>query len=232
MECPVCHKTLKFDKSTSSWVCDDCKYSLTEKEFLDDYVFWFCDGCGTYMNVQEGFDRKGKRWICTECGFDNDITDGNIKGECKDCGKLLDNPDADLCEDCKILRIKKAQIILEGTSDICNTLSDVLDDPGEDDDSTEYITPEDCLCDLDNNEGETTEEFACAECGNIWVATPDKDGLYNGRGVPACPECGKLGYHSNNYADYTCQYCGHEWRQYGNGGLVLGCTPRCPKCKN
>lgn len=32
------------------------------------------------------------------------------------------------------------------------------------------------------------------------------------------------------YADWICPYCNYEWREEGNGGLVLGCVPNCPKC--
>ena len=34
----------------------------------------------------------------------------------------------------------------------------------------------------------------------------------------------------NTYNDYICPYCKFEWRIEGNGGLVLGCWPNCPKC--
>ena len=35
---------------------------------------------------------------------------------------------------------------------------------------------------------------------------------------------------SNDYGDYRCKSCGHNWRRYGNGGLVYGTVERCPKC--
>jgi hypothetical protein len=34
----------------------------------------------------------------------------------------------------------------------------------------------------------------------------------------------------DDYRDFVCPYCGHEWRNYGNGGLVFGMWPNCPKC--
>jgi hypothetical protein len=34
----------------------------------------------------------------------------------------------------------------------------------------------------------------------------------------------------SDYRDWECWHCGHEWRIYGNGGLVLGMWPECPKC--
>lgn len=78
MECPVCHKKIYFFKYRKEWRCESCDYYLREKEFLDDYVFWFCDGCGTHLNVQKGFNRHKDRWMCTECGFYNNITKENI----------------------------------------------------------------------------------------------------------------------------------------------------------
>ena len=75
-----------------------------------------------------------------------------------------------------------------------------------------------------------TRDFICQDCGNTWSEKPDKDGLFHGRGFPACPSCGGAGCNPNDYADYTCPYCGHQWRWYGNGGLVLGCIPHCPEC--
>ena len=41
MECPVCHNKMLFDKETDNWSCDTCNYILSEKDFLDDFIFWF-----------------------------------------------------------------------------------------------------------------------------------------------------------------------------------------------
>ena len=105
MECPVCHQKMTFKKTEKAWKCNSCSYYIPEADFLDDFVFWFCDGCGEYLNIQKGFDRNEEEWICTKCGFKNNTTFSNIKGECKDCGKILDNPDATICSDCKIIRM-------------------------------------------------------------------------------------------------------------------------------
>lgn len=64
--------------------------------------------------------------MCTKCGFDNDTTFSNIKGECKNCGKLLDNPNATICSDCKTIRMTKAKQALDTASEICYTMSDAL----------------------------------------------------------------------------------------------------------
>lgn len=73
-------------------------------------------------------------------------------------------------------------------------------------------------------------DFACPSCGNEWSMEPDDDGLFNGYGCPPCPVCGGEGAYADDYADYECPYCHYEWRVYGNGGLVFGCWPNCPKC--
>jgi hypothetical protein len=42
--------------------------------FLDkESVFWFCDNCDTFLNMQQGFTTRNQHWKCTECGFDNDV---------------------------------------------------------------------------------------------------------------------------------------------------------------
>ena len=88
------------NKTTEAWECESGDFLLTEKEFLDGYVFWFCDQCGRFLNVQEGFAADAGRWTCTECGFENNVTEENLVGTCRECGRLLDDPDASLCPDC------------------------------------------------------------------------------------------------------------------------------------
>ena len=73
-------------------------------------------------------------------------------------------------------------------------------------------------------------DFICSCCGNNWSQKADKDGLCDGYGLPPCPICGTSGSDPNDYGDFVCPYCSHKWRNYGNGGLVLGCWPNCPKC--
>lgn len=43
-----------------------------------DFIEWYCDHCGCYMNNQEGFTRKEGTWICEKCGFENDVTNNNV----------------------------------------------------------------------------------------------------------------------------------------------------------
>ena len=109
MFCPSC-KTgkMKFDKNFSKWKCN-CGYHFTEKDFLDDGVFWFCDECESFLNNQEGFDRHASKHICRNCGYENDTALDNIKGACSDCGKILTDKDATLCDDCRQIRREKAK---------------------------------------------------------------------------------------------------------------------------
>ena len=159
MECPVCHKKMFFSKRQKSWVCAECSYSITEENFLDDFVFWFCDGCNTYLNVQPGFDPKGATWFCSKCGFENDITFANIKGECKDCGVVLDDPAASICSECKVNRMQKVKNVLDATADFCYVLSNAVKS-----DDSEYSG---IVCDSIYDDGDEEQfEMKCANCGN------------------------------------------------------------------
>lgn len=41
-------------------------------------VEWFCDGCHSTLNDQIGFTTSYSTWECTECGYENDVTDDNV----------------------------------------------------------------------------------------------------------------------------------------------------------
>jgi hypothetical protein len=73
-------------------------------------------------------------------------------------------------------------------------------------------------------------EFVCSNCKNTWSQKADKDGFYDGYCSPPCSICGTHGSDPNDYGDFICPNCRYEWRKYGNGGLILGCWPNCPKC--
>ena len=74
------------------------------------------------------------------------------------------------------------------------------------------------------------QDFVCPTCGNLWSQAADRYGLFGGYGIPPCPVCGDSGHNADDYGDFTCSHCDHSWRNYGNGGLVLGRWPSCPKC--
>lgn len=110
MFCPACKSgKMTINKKSTLWTCEDCGYKLSADEFEDDYVFWFCDECDSYLNNQEGFDRDTARHICKKCGYENDTTLDNVKGICSDCGKIIPDPDGTLCIDCKQIRKAKAK---------------------------------------------------------------------------------------------------------------------------
>lgn len=73
-------------------------------------------------------------------------------------------------------------------------------------------------------------DFICPSCENKWSMEPDADGLFDGYGNPPCPRCGTNGSDPRDWGDFSCPYCRHQWRNYGNGGLVLGMWPNCPRC--
>ena len=100
---------MTIDKKSTVWTCEDCGYKLSADEFEDNYVFWFCDECQTYLNNQEGFDCNTVKHICRNCGYENDTTFENVKGICSDCGKIIPDPDATLCADCRQRRREKAK---------------------------------------------------------------------------------------------------------------------------
>lgn len=110
MFCPACQQgKMTINKKSTLWTCEDCGYRLSADEFEDDYVFWFCDECNTYLNNQDGFDRRASRHICRNCGYENDTTFDNVKGICTDCGKIIPDPDGTLCADCRQERRQKAK---------------------------------------------------------------------------------------------------------------------------
>ena len=196
MFCPAC-KTGKmtFVDKKSSWVCEDCEYSFSEEYFLDDCVFWFCDECDAYLNNQEGFDRHATRHICSNCGYENDTTFDNIKGICSDCGKLLPNPDATLCADCREIRREKSKQwlinagkVVAGVAAVAG-VSYLAAKAGDDDENMDYI-----YFPKDDSANDNDEIY----------------GLGKGR-YPIC-KCGAEMTDFDDWAWYTCPECGDKVR--------------------
>ena len=78
MDCPACMSPNMFlGPSGWIWKCTDCGYTIS-RILKTTSVFWFCDSCETYLNVQPNFTTKKKTWTCTECGHENDVTGKNI----------------------------------------------------------------------------------------------------------------------------------------------------------
>lgn len=77
-DCPACRsRNMFFDRSRKMWECPDCRYTITNRD-KNSGVFWFCDDCEAYLNVQPGFDTESGVWVCTECGYENDVTSNNV----------------------------------------------------------------------------------------------------------------------------------------------------------
>lgn len=79
MFCPACDDKLYVSEDGKMWKCRKCDYELSVKEFEDDYVFWFCDTCGAFLNNQSKFNINETNHVCEKCGFNNDITPANIE---------------------------------------------------------------------------------------------------------------------------------------------------------
>ena len=77
-DCPACRsKNMFLGPAGNIWKCPDCGYKIKNAD-EDKVVFWFCDDCEAYLNIQKGFNEETGKWKCTECGYDNDVTKNNI----------------------------------------------------------------------------------------------------------------------------------------------------------
>ncbi len=78
MDCPACRSQYAYlGPEGKKWRCPDCGYTITDKE-KNRSVFWFCDNCDAFLNVQDGFTEKSGKWTCTECKYENDVTKENL----------------------------------------------------------------------------------------------------------------------------------------------------------
>lgn len=177
MFCPACKNgKMTFNKKRLLWTCEDCGYHFSENYYLDDCIFWFCDECESYLNKQEGFDKKSVKHICQDCGYENDTTFDNVKGACFDCGKILPNPDATLCADCRQSRREKAKQWLITAGKVVGIATVVagaayLASKAADGDNT-YYTP---LHGEDGDEGEIDMKFS--HVTDYWMQTASEDEL-------------------------------------------------------
>ena len=80
-ECPVCREkgSLVLSKNEKLWKCLNCAYCIEPRQLRRE-IFWFCDSCDAFINVQPGFTQKLKEWKCMHCGFLNDTSSNNVLG--------------------------------------------------------------------------------------------------------------------------------------------------------
>lgn len=58
-DCPACRSpNMYLGTSRRKWKCPDCGYVLPRFDRDPFSVFWFCDECEAYLNVQHGLRRK------------------------------------------------------------------------------------------------------------------------------------------------------------------------------
>lgn len=200
MFCPACESKqngkLRINKTGDIWVCDKCHYSLLDEEFIDNYVFWFCDECGEFLNKQKNFDRFALNHKCLKCGCISPLTNDNLVGICRDCNKLLTNPDTTICEACKTNRIIKAQAFLSTTAGVLKELAE--DFSYEEMNKNSSIEKKCAYC------GNTEETFLheedgtyyCSKCGHRTRTADGEDD------VVECPYCHRL-------RDRKALYCRH-----------------------
>ena len=209
MFCPACQKgKMTIDKKSTVWTCEDCGYKLSADEFEDNYVFWFCDECQTYLNNQEGFDLNAAKHICRNCGYENDTTFENVKGICSDCGKIIPDPDATLCADCRQRRREKAKEWLITAGKVVGVAAAVVGAvcvavaaSGDDEtNSTGYDS-----LPLDDESGEPIKK--CANCGNT-----DENTLWDEDDTIYCSKCCHRTSKATGEDDVVeCPYC-HRMR--------------------
>lgn len=215
MFCPNCQDgKMTIDKKSTIWTCSNCGYTLSADEFEDDYVFWFCDECGTYLNIQEGFDRKATRHTCCICGYENDTTFDNVKGICSDCGTVIPDADSTLCGECKKARQEKAKAWLATArkvagvvAAVAGTIYAVSQSTGDDDGTGYNYLPDesgDCRmrCANCGNTNENTlwdegDTIYCSKCAHRTTVDTGEDD------VVECPFCHKMRDRKAMY----CRWC-------------------------
>lgn len=194
MYCPSCQSSkMSLNKNSTVWTCEHCGYQLSADEFEDDYVFWFCDECNSYLNNQEGFNQKAGRHICEKCGYKNDTTFDNIKGVCSDCGKIIPDPNVSLCVDCKIIRKQKAKENLMTASKFVGVVAATV--------GATYLASR--VSDTENDENSNYALF------NDENSNKGNDDMSN---YPICKTCGSEMTKFDGWAWYTCPECGDSVR--------------------
>lgn len=194
MYCPSCQKgKMSINKKSTVWTCEDCGYQLSADEFEDDYIFWFCDECNSYLNNQDGFEQKAKKHICRKCGYENDITFDNVKGICTDCGKIIPDSNSSLCVDCRIKRNQQAKEHLKIAGKVVGVVAAAVD--------AIYLSSQASDTENDENSNYTLIDYENNNEGD--------DGMND---YPICKTCGAKMTQFDGWAWYTCLECGNSVR--------------------
>lgn len=177
MFCPSCQKgKMTINKKSTLWTCEDCGYELSADEFEDDYVFWFCDECNTYLNNQDCFNRQASRHICKKCGYENNTTFDNLKGICSDCGKVIPDPDGTLCADCRQARRQKSKEWFATAGKLAGVVATVAgavyltSQTSDDEANTDYIL-------LSGGDDEGVSDMKFDHVTDYWMKTASEDEL-------------------------------------------------------
>lgn len=161
-------------------------FCLSEEDLLENCVFWYCDGCGACLNVQEGFDQNASKHICNDCGFENDTTEDNIIRVCSDCGTQLSESDKKRCPSCQKELQKKTNKRLAVAGAVVAGAAAVVGVAAVATKSALDGIDTDNICSLDEDE--------------------DADVLLE-ENYPRCKTCGSEMTTFDGWAWYTCPEC-------------------------
>lgn len=73
LTCPSCYNKMIYRKETGHYCCGQCSFTLSQESFMGGYLYWFCDKCEMFLNLQDGFNTDSGIWKCRRCGFENDV---------------------------------------------------------------------------------------------------------------------------------------------------------------
>ena len=217
--CPVCRKSeMRVDRKQRVWRCKNCGYIFPIKQSGSECVFWFCGNCDAYLNIQDNFDENAVEHTCSTCGYENSLEKENIKGMCRDCGEILQNPEDILCRKCIIARKEKSKATLLAIGKVAGIavaalgaiwIANQLND--NDDSSKQIVLPED-----DDDGIEPYGEYVCSECGGLMKKADDT--------VLVCTKCG----YSVDIEDYGVEDDYIDY--YSSQDEILGEPECCRAC--
>lgn len=207
--------TMIKDKKNNKSILDRLAYAYIRK--IRKWMF-----CPVCHDGKMTINKDSTVWTCEKCGYENDTSFSNVKGVCSDCGKIIPDPEATLCIDCRQSRKEKTKQRLINAAKIVGTVAAVA--------SVAYLASQPSDEDENNNytplSGDDEEGFSmkCANCGNTNESTlwDEDDTIYcsvchhrtnkeNGEeDLVECPYCHRM----RDRKAYYCRYCNDStWRQ-------------------